>query len=146
LLLARAFLTTGVRESAGTAAHPFITFCLDKFTQLEGQASARSDETPWCSAFACAVMELSGYASPHHALARSWDTFGQKLDTFKRGCIVTLCDDNHVGFGVDVDSNKRRIYLLGGNQGNSITIAPYLIDRVVTYRWPHDLVVATEVT
>lgn len=134
--LARAFLLANIREVEGTAANPLIAYFLNQFTQLEGSAAAKSDETPWCSAFACGVMELAGYASPHHALARSWDTYGDKLDGYKYGCITTLRDDNHVGFAVDFDVAKHQVLLLGGNQSNSISIKPYDAQRVVQYRWP----------
>lgn len=135
--LAEAFRICNVRELPGAAAHPLVTYALENFTQLHGSQAATSDETPWCAAFACCVLELCGYASPHHALARSFDNYGEKLDGYRYGSIVTLRDDNHVGFAANFDKQNDIVYLLGGNQSNSISVKPYDAARVVQWRWPH---------
>lgn len=132
--IARAFQDCKIQEVPGADAHPLITAFLRHFTQLEHTNAAESDETPWCSAFACACMELSGNHSPHHALARSWLNWGQSIQNPRYGCVVVLKDSNHVGFYVNHGPSK--VSVLGGNQRNTINVTAYDIGRVVSYRWP----------
>ena len=60
----------GIHEVPGPEAHAFIVECL-KSTTI-GRPDNQSDETPWCSAFANRVMQLSGYKGTNSAWARSW--------------------------------------------------------------------------
>ena len=43
----------------------------------------------------------------------------------------------HVGFAVAQDQ-RGRLLVLGGNQGNKVSIAPFEKFRVLGYRWPAD--------
>lgn len=133
---ARAQREIGVKERAGMADHPRI---------LEYHAAtklhAKHDEVPWCSAFVCWVMEGTDIASTRSAAARSWLTWGRKLDKPQRGCVVVLdrrSDDNpkaaHVAFYLGDEGDSVR--LLGGNQGNAVSTRLYPKSRVLGYRWP----------
>lgn len=101
---------------------------------------ATTDETPWCSSFACWVMERAGYQSTRSAAARSWLQWGRKLDAPTEGCIVVLKrgapPSGHVGFFVGEDAN--RVRLLGGNQGNRVSEAWFPRADVLGYRIPED--------
>ena len=132
----------GVIEVAGISANPRILLYLAS-TGLKGTKLALSDETAWCSAFACWVMEKSGRRSPKSAAARDWLKWGRPLLIPKPGCIVVFdrSDPNnknaaHVAFycGPNVDASK--INVLGGNQRNRVCVAPYELSKVIGYRWP----------
>lgn len=134
--LMRARREIGVKERPGEKHHPRI---------LEYHAATRlhavADEVPWCSAFACWVMEQSGIASTRSASARSWLGWGQPLLVPMPGCIVVLerpTADNpgsgHVAFYLGQQDGK--LLLLGGNQANQVCMRPYPEDRVIGYRWP----------
>jgi len=43
----------------------------------------------------------------------------------------------HVGFIVGRDENNN-LMVLGGNQGDSVKISPFSVDRVLGYRWPNE--------
>ena len=74
-LHAQTYERAGVLEVQGPGAHPTIlTFFT--YTTLKGTKLALSDETAWCSAFACAVMEQCGITSTKSAAARSWLSWG----------------------------------------------------------------------
>lgn len=131
----------GVIEVAGINANPRILLYLAK-TGLKGTKLALSDETAWCSAFACWVMEKAGIKSTRSAAARSWLDWGQPLQLPKPGCITVLERPGagnptaaHVAFFFSerLDSN---INVLGGNQRNRVCVAPYDKSRVIGYRWP----------
>ena len=98
------------------------------------------DETPWCAAFACAAIESAGYRSPRTGRARGFEPGVRCLIADKvLGAIVVLSSDRgpasgHVGFLEAVSPG--RVHLLGGNQGNQVSIASFPADRVVHVLWP----------
>lgn len=99
---------------------------------------ATADEVPWCSSFACWVMEAAGIRSTRSAAARSWLQWGRAIDEPMTGCVVVLKRGappaGHVGFFVGLDGG--RIALLGGNQSNQVRIARFPMADVLGYRMP----------
>lgn len=127
----------GIHEIPGRRANAFIVECL-KSTSI-GQPDNLSDETPWCSAFANRVMQLSGHEGTNSAWARSWLDWGREPtdDEFGAGVIVVLergAHSGHVGFLEDWDDD--RVKLLGGNQGNAVSVAWFPMSRVLGWRIP----------
>jgi len=116
----------------------------------------KSDETPWCSAFANWVMMQVGIAGTRSGWAKSWRNWGRSLgkDNPRYGAIAVFNrkywseDDqkfkngSHVGFYVAHKGG--RIELLGGNQGDSVSISPYPKAsekyQLLDYRWPPNLI------
>lgn len=106
------------------------------------KAPFRDDETPWCAAYVGGVLEECGMTSTRSAAARSYLTWGKPLFTPAPGCIVVLSRpgsswSGHVGFVVGEDQDGR-LLVLGGNQGDAVSVAPFSKDRVLGYRWPDD--------
>ena len=60
-----------------------------------------------------------------------------KLPEPAYGCIVTFTRDGggHVGFVVGKDKHGN-LMVLGGNQSNMVSIAPFQRSRVTGYYWP----------
>ena len=103
------------------------------------RAPFRDDETSWCAAFVGSVLEETGITSTRSAAARSYIKWGiacaQRL-----GAIVVFSRpgsswSGHVGFVVGRDA-VGRVMVLGGNQGDAVTISPFETARVLGYRWP----------
>jgi uncharacterized protein (TIGR02594 family) len=99
-----------------------------------------SDETAWCSAFVNWCMLMAGFPGSGLANARSWLNWGGvALDFPVYGSVVVLWRENrngplgHVGFFVKMQGDN--LLLLGGNQGNSVSIRPYSKERVIGIRW-----------
>lgn len=100
---------------------------------------ATTDEIPWCSAFACWVMEKAGIPSTRNAMARSWLNWGKRLDEPYEGCIAIFRRGSnprqgHVAFFVS--QTPKSVNVLGGNQGNRVAISPYAKTRLIEYREP----------
>ena len=98
-----------------------------------------TDETAWCSAFANWVMAQSGYNGTHKANARSWLNWGYPIPTPTYGCIVIFKRgksswQGHVAFYVESEGTNLKV--LGGNQGDAVSVKPYPKSRVLGYRWP----------
>ena len=132
---ARAYL--GTREIKGPRHEPRI---LKWWAALK--APFRDDETPWCGAFVGGVLEESGLpVQSGGAMARAWARYGVKLDKPAVGAIVVFWrgspkgGSGHVGFVVGRD-RYGNLMVLGGNQGDAVTIKPFSRDRVLAYRWP----------
>lgn len=126
----------GVKEMAGSSHNPRILEYL-KSTTL-GRPDNERDETPWCSAFVNWVLKKAGVEPrTNSAWARSWLNWGVATDDPIPGTIVVFSrgtNAGHVGFYLDEDAT--RIQVLGGNQGNAVTIAWFPKANLLGYREP----------
>lgn len=97
----------------------------------------KDDETPWCAGFVGFVLEEAGIKSTRSAAARSYETFGKKLDRPAVGCIAvkTRKGGGHVGFVLGRDK-WGHLMILGGNQDDQVKIAPYNASSFHAFRWP----------
>lgn len=98
-----------------------------------GMPQITDDETPWCMAFVNGCLVRGNKAGTKSGLARSplypehKDKF-EKLDGPELYSIGVMKRGNsswqgHVGFVADF--NDKYVWLLGGNQGNAVSIARY---------------------
>lgn len=96
----------------------------------------KDDETPWCAAFVGAMLERAGIRSSRFESAKSYLDWGNELDKPAYGCVVvfTRVGGGHVGFVVGKDA-KGNLLVLGGNQGDEVSIKAFSTDRVSGYRW-----------
>ena len=102
---------------------------------------ATNDETPWCSAFVNWCMVQAGFKGTANAAARSWLDWkaGCKIVAPRLGCVAVFSRgakpwEGHVGFFADEDDNYVRV--LGGNQGNAVSVASQRKDKLLAYLWP----------
>lgn len=97
----------------------------------------RDDETPWCAAFVGAVLERSGIRSSRFESARSYLTWGEKLDAPALGAVAVFTRDGggHVGFVVGVEPDGD-LLILGGNQSNAVNVRAFSPKRLSGLRWP----------
>ncbi|MDP3124593.1 MAG: TIGR02594 family protein [Thiobacillus sp.] len=97
----------------------------------------KTDEVPWCAAFVGGCLEAVGIISSRFESAKSYMTWGLPLKYPVPGCIAVFsrAGGGHVGFVVAGDGNGR-LLILGGNQNNQVSIAPFDETRVIGYRWP----------
>lgn len=126
----------GVAELHGPRDNPRIVEYL-RSTSLRGDM-ASNDETPWCSAFVNFCIEQSGFAGTDSAMARSWLKWGRSTDKPLTGCIAVFKrgepPSGHVAFFVADYGNN--ISVLGGNQGDKVSIAQYPASNLLGYRVP----------
>jgi uncharacterized protein (TIGR02594 family) len=127
----------GVREVPGANANPRIIEYLASCPGLPADMRS-SDETPWCSAFVNWVMRESGVTGTRRANARSWLTWGQACEP-QRGAVAVFSRppdpaSGHVAFFERREGE--RVIVLGGNQGNAVSVAAYPASRLLGYRWP----------
>jgi len=124
----------GLEEITGEQHNPEI---LDFFKEI-GYTWVQTDETAWCSAFINYLCKVTGYERSGELTARSWLKIGDRLIDPSLGCIVVLWRESpdswkgHVGLYVNHDNEY--IYILGGNQDNSVCVKRYRKDRLLEYR------------
>lgn len=131
--LAHARAYVGLAEIPGPQTSTTIRKWLTKL-----KAWWSDDETPWCGTFVAAVLGESALpVAKHWYRAKGWLDYGIILKAPALGAIVVFerQGGGHVGFVVGVDE-RGRILVLGGNQGNRVSIAPFDRSRVVGFRWP----------
>ena len=104
------------------------------------RSGIQSDEVPWCAAFVGACLERAGIRSSRFESAASYLKWGVRLDGPAHGCVVVFSRDGggHVGFVVGMDKGGN-LLVLGGNQGDAVTIKAFPTTRVTGYRWPVDI-------
>jgi uncharacterized protein (TIGR02594 family) len=97
--------------------------------------------TPWCAAWANAVLQSSGIQGTNSLLARSFLGWGSATRSPKEGDVVVMTRgrsrmSGHVGFFVERQTINGRSYVkvLGGNQGKQVSVAWYPESRVLGYR------------
>lgn len=134
LVLARSL--DGEAEIPGARHNPRIL----RWWQAIGQAF-RDDETPWCAAFVGGVLEECGIRSSKSAAARSYLKWGRQVHPCP-GAIAVFSRppstwSGHVGFLAGRDQ-LGRLMIVGGNQGNRVSVAPFDPDRLLDLRWPND--------
>ncbi len=127
-------METGVDEIPGALAHNPRIVEYHAATSL----SATDDETPWCSSFANWCMMKASQDRTNSAAARSWLNWGVKLEAPRKGCVVVFSrppspSSGHVAFFEEI--RGERIFVLGGNQSNQVSIASYPDSRLLAYRW-----------
>lgn len=124
----------GTAEIAGARDNPRIV-AYHQTTTLE----ATDDEVPWCASFAGWCLAQAGMPHTHSARARSYLEYGTHAGTpqpgdvvvFRRGSSPT---QGHVAFYLGREGDRVRV--LGGNQGNRVSIASFPASSVIDIRRP----------
>lgn len=127
----------GVREVVGPGNQPKI---IDWATKTG--IDYKSDDIPWCGLFVahCISSTLLEEPLPANPLgARNWMKFGAP-GKLAAGAILVFWRgkkegwQGHAGFYAGQDSAA--YHVLGGNQGDSVSITRIRRDRLLDIRWP----------
>lgn len=129
-----------IKELPGTAHHPLIQW----WHSLCGMGFDAADEIPWCSSFVNGIAWELRLPRSKSAAARSWLGVGQAValadarvgfDVAVLRRFVNGIDNGasgHVGFYAG--HTDTHVFVLGGNQSNQITIAPFPTTDVLGVR------------
>jgi len=125
----------GVKEIVG----PQHNMTIVNYAKEIGAKWVNDDETPWCAIFMNWVLKRAGFKFTSSALARSFEKYSSPTLFPNPGDIVVFWRKSkesgvgHVGIflGFDVDGD---VFVLGGNQGNEVSIRKYPRHQVLSYR------------
>jgi len=126
----------GVKEIPGARSNPEIL----KYAKEAGFKNYKSDESAWCSLFANWVALKAGLERSNSLAARSWLNVGIPIENPEPGDVVIFWRESrdswkgHVGFFNGFSADKSRVYCLGGNQGNQVSITAKPISKVLGFR------------
>jgi uncharacterized protein (TIGR02594 family) len=128
----------GVAEVEGAGNNPRILEYLATVLQTRLSRYLR-DETPWCSAFVNWCFKQVGAPGTDKPNARSWVDWGLNIGCPQIGAVCVLRRgklpwQGHVGFVVGY--GKDFVDILGGNQGNAVSVRRYALNRVLACRMP----------
>jgi len=129
----------GVAETEG----PKHTARVLEYFRLAGHPEISDDETAWCAAFACAMLELADVRSPRTLRARDFLDWGVAVTQARQGDVVvfrrgTNPKQGHVGFFDRWSPDGRKILVRGGNQSNAVRDQWYSVDDLLGFRRPMD--------
>ena len=133
--LDEAWRELGQRERQGGQDNPRII----ALYRDAGHGEIGHDETAWCAAFAGACLARAGHKNSGSLMARSYLNWGEALSVGRTGAVAILSRGSdpslgHVGFLIG--ENGDDIILLGGNQGDAVSVAAFPRSRLVGLRWP----------
>ena len=123
----------GVTEVSGAMNNPKIVSMFRKAT-----GTPEDDSVPWCAAFVGAVLKDAGIKGTMKLNARSYLDWGEEVTKPEAGDVVIFWRgkkdgwQGHVAFFVRFDGDK--IVVLGGNQGDAVSIKSYAGSRWLGYR------------
>lgn len=123
----------GLHEKLNSAA-------LKRWLKSDGATVGDPAVVPWCGDFVetCIRLALPDEKVPTNPyFARNWLTFGVKCPEPVVGAIAVFergPKNGHVGFVVGQDATG--LSILGGNQGNSISVSNVAKKRLLGCRWP----------
>lgn len=134
LTLARAEI--GTLEAPGPKSNPKVV----AYYKDAGHGEVIDDAVPWCSAFVGAILKRAGIKPSGSLGARSYERWGERLEQPLLGCIGVKrrqggeAWQGHVG--LVVAANQTTVWMLGGNQSNSVSIAPFSRWQFTAFVWP----------
>lgn len=134
MTVAKAYL--GTKEAPGTVNNPVVV----KMFGLADHPEITQDAVPWCAAFVAACLKQGGFPNEVAKSLKLWAAAYGKLGTPLKnpvwGCVgvKTRNGGGHVGFVVA--ANAERVWLLGGNQGDKVSVASFPRSSFSAFRLP----------
>ncbi len=125
----------GVKEIKGSEHNPFI----EEYARRVG-ITVDGDETPWCSTFVNWCAAEAGLQTTNKANARSWLYVGRPVEDPRPGDIVIFWRESpdswkgHVGIFWGYSKDGRKVFVLGGNQGDKVSVAAYDAKKILGFR------------
>ena len=135
-LLSIAINEIGVKEIKGTVHSKRIL----EYAEKSGFTWVNDDETPWCSIFMNWLAKKAGLKQSGSAMARSWLNVGEVVNNPEPGDVVIYyrgsinSGKGHVGIFLGYSADGSRIYTLGGNQSDSVSISGYAASKLLGFR------------
>lgn len=132
--LLKAMELYGTEEIIGTIHNPVI---MGWARELNIQDIYKNDEIPWCGLFMAVVMKRADREPVKEFLrARAWETFGVNSPDPSLGDILVFKRSGGGHVGIYVGEDSKAYHVLGGNQGNAVSIVRIDKARCVAVRRP----------
>lgn len=124
----------GTTESIGKLNNPVIMGWA-KELGLENVYTA--DSIPWCGLFIATIINRAGRSVVKDPLwALNWNKFGVQVSSPMLGDILTFSRNGGGHVGIYVGEDATAFHVLGGNQGDKVSIARIAKNRLSQARRP----------
>lgn len=126
----------GVTEISGSTDNERIL----QYAEDIGHTWIEDDETPWCSIFMNWVAMKAEFERSGSGSARSWLNVGFEVENPEPGDVVVYWRESpeshkgHVGIFLGFSKDDSRVYTLGGNQNDSVSITAKSADKLLGFR------------
>lgn len=113
--------------------------------RLDGATLGDPAKLPWCGDFIETAIRLALPTEPFRSPLRenpywalNWRHLGRAIYKPTYGAIAAISRDGGGHVGIVMGEDATRLYLLGGNQSNRVSVAPFEKTRFVpeAFRWP----------
>ena len=131
-ILVEAYKLIGTKEIVGKDHNPKI---LQWAKDLGMEKTYTNDEIPWCGLFMAHVCRLAGVDGVVNPLwARNWNNFGTRQVQAMLGDVLVFARESGGHVGIYVGEDAKAYHVLGGNQGDAVSITRILKSRCVAVR------------
>jgi len=97
----------------------------------------KEDVTPWCGLFMAVIMKRASREPVKDPLfAVNWNNFGTKITQPMLGDILTFTRKNGGHVGLYIGEDNAAYHVLGGNQGDRVSIVRIAKERLSQVRRP----------
>lgn len=131
LMLLEALKLYGIKEVEGIGNNPVIL----SWAKECNIAGYREDSIPWCGLFVAVVTKRAGKEIVSSPLwARSWTTWGSDAVEARLGDVLVFIRDGGGHVGIYVGEDNDCYHVLGGNQGDAVSIVRIEKQRCIAKR------------
>ncbi len=126
-----AFASLGEQEVTGPASNPTVLGWIRRWLPRATDDST----TAWCAVWVSQVMASCGLEVPATPFrAHSWLAWGTSTEDPTLGDVAVMIRDGGFHVGIVLRATSESIWLVGGNQGNAVSVARFDRKRVVQVR------------
>ncbi len=131
-ILVQAVKQLGVKEIVGKQHNPII---LNWARELKLSSVYNADEIPWCGLFIGYCCHMAGLEVINKPLwALSWSNWGTEVTEAMLGDVLTFKRNGGGHVGIYVGEDDTYFHVLGGNQGNSVSVSRIAKSRLYKAR------------
>ena len=132
--LLKALELYGITESVGEKNNPII---LEWAKELGIEKVYTADSIAWCGLFAAIIMKRAGREPVEKPLwALNWANFGVNVGKPMLADILTFKRNGGGHVGIYIAEDSAAYHVLGGNQGDKVSIVRIRKDRLHSARRP----------
>lgn len=131
--LLKAIELFGTKEIVGAKHNPVIM----EWAKETGLKQYANDEIPWCGLFMAVIMKRADREVVKDPLwARNWSKFGVESKTPMLGDVLVFSRESGGHVGIYVGETAQSYHVLGGNQGNAVSVVLIAKNRLIDCRRP----------
>jgi uncharacterized protein (TIGR02594 family) len=131
-ILVQAVKLIGTKEIVGKEHNPTIMFWAK---ELKLSSVYNADEIPWCGLFIAYCCKMAGIDVIDKPLwALSWSNWGSPVSEPMLGDVLTFKRDGGGHVGIYVGEDVTHFHVLGGNQGNAVSVSRIAKSRLFKAR------------